>query len=85
MGQPLHRSATGPALWLFPITPNDSTDLTDYIRAVILGASGTIAYHDWDGVPRTTNTLPAGQSTLLARRILATGTSVAAGNITGCV
>ncbi len=85
MGQPFSRTSTAPALYVFAITPNDSTDLPDHIRAVDLGAAGVIAYHDWDGVSRVTGILAAGQHMLPARRILATGTTVAAGNITGCV
>lgn len=75
--------ANCPALWSFAITPNDDTDLTDYIRAITLNAGGTVAYHDWNGTARATADLPAGTHVLLARRILATGTS--ATGITGGV
>lgn len=70
---------------VFPITPNDSTDLTDtvtsgtglgtvIIRALIVNGSGTIAYLDAAGIGRTV-TLPVGCFPVIMKRILATGTS----------
>ena len=76
MAQPFPYSATGPAEWGFAITPADGADLTDHVRAITIGTTaGVIAYHDWNGVERTTGSLPVGTYPLLARRILSTGTT----------
>lgn len=67
----------------FAITPNDSADLGDYVRAVTINVAGVLKYHAWDGTVCTTDTLPAGTYPLLARRILSTGTT--ATGLTGWV
>lgn len=81
----LTSDVTSPSLFGFAITASDSADLAAYTRSVTINSSGVIAYHDWDGVARTTGTLPAGQHPITARRILLTGTTVTAGGITGWV
>lgn len=84
MGQNTPQSATGPALWGFAITPADGADLADDVRAITIGtAAGVIAYHDWNGIARTTGSLPVGTYPMLARRILSTGTT--ATGLTGWV
>lgn len=65
---------------VFPITPSDSTDLTDaslgtvIIRGLIVNAGGTVIYLDPVGVSRTV-TLPTGCFPVVMKRILATGTT----------
>ena len=76
--------AIGPAIRSFAITPNDSTDLADYIRGICIGtAAGVLVYHAWDGTVCTTGPLTTGDHALLARRILSTGTT--ATGLTGYV
>ena len=71
-----------PAIAAYAVTPNDSTDLTQPIRAVTINASGTVSYvSSVDGATYTTGTLPAGTYALFARRIRSTGTT--ATGITG--
>jgi len=74
---------TGSAIYGFAITPADGTDLPEKVRAVTINGAGVIAYHDWEGVARTTGTLPAGTYPMLASRILSTGTT--ATDLTGWV
>lgn len=58
------------------ITPSDGADLATRIRAITIGGdAGTIAWVGWDGASNTTNSLPVGTHVMLARRILATGTT----------
>lgn len=63
------------ALGSVAITPSDSADLEKNIRAVTLGASGTLAWVNWQGETQATGTLPSGTYALMAKRILATGTT----------
>lgn len=65
------------------VTPSDSTNLSQNVRAVTINASGTLSFIGWDGVTYTTGTLPAGTYALLATRIRATGTT--ATGITGWI
>ena len=74
---------TAPAVGAFVVTPSDNTDLARPIRAVTLGAAGTLSYIAWNGAACTTGTLPAGTYPLCATRILAAGTS--ATGLTGWV
>lgn len=77
-------SITGPAIGAFAITPNDTTDLSEEIRAITLNVGGTLSFIDSvDGSTHTTGELPAGTYVLLASRIRATGTT--ATGITGWV
>lgn len=78
-----HVPVTGPALGSIVITPSDSTDLPTHIRAVTLASGGTLSWQDRHGAAHVTAELPAGTYPLLARRILATGTT--ATGITGWV
>jgi hypothetical protein len=77
-----HELAPGIA---FPITPSDSTDLTDtvtsgtgmgrvIIRAIIVNVGGNVAYLDPGGVGRTI-TLPSGCFPIVAKRIMSTNTT----------
>lgn len=75
------RNVTIPAIGSFVVTPNDGEDLERDIRAVTIGAGGTIAYVNWEGESCETADLPEGSYPLFARRILDTGTS--ADDITG--
>lgn len=83
MAQPFAYGASSPAPRAFAITPNDSADLTDHIRAIVIGGDGTLAYTAWDGTACTTNSLAAGVYPLLIKRVLATGTT--ATGLTGLV
>lgn len=74
---------TGPSLYGYAVTPADGADLSQKVRAITIGQTGVIAYHDWTDTPRTTGALPAGTYPMFAKRILATGTT--ATDITGWV
>ncbi len=80
---PSSHNSTGPALSALAVTPNDGADLSERVRSVTINTGGTLAYHNWRGVTCTTAALPAGTYPLLARRVLATGTT--ATGITGWV
>lgn len=54
------KSATGPALESFPITPNDSADLSTHIRAITLNEGGTLSWLSVHGTVQTTAALPPG-------------------------
>lgn len=77
------KSAIGPALSSFPITPADGADLATDIRAITLNAGGTLSWVSTDNTVQTTAALPPGTYPLLARRIRATGTT--ATGLTGWV
>ena len=73
---------TGPAIGAFAVTPSDSEDLTDAIRAITLNAGGTVSFvSSVDGNTYTTADLPAGNYPMFASRIRSTGTT--ATGITG--
>lgn len=76
-------AVTGPALGAYAITPSDSANLAETIRAVTVGMQGALSFVGTDGKTYTTGTLPAGTYPLFATRILATGTT--ATNLTGWV
>ncbi|WP_136652426.1 spike base protein, RCAP_Rcc01079 family [Paracoccus aeridis] len=84
---PLHtygKSALGPAMGSFPITPADGADLATDIRAITLNAGGTLSWvSSENNAVQTTAALPPGTYPLLARRIRATGTT--ATGLTGWV
>ena len=77
------QSSNAPAIASFVVTPSDSVDLPDAIRAVTISGAGTLAWRGPDGVTNHTAALPAGTYTISADRILATGTT--ATGITGWV
>lgn len=88
MTDPFNRQAqsvVGPALGAMAITPSDSADLIQFIRAITIGtAGGVISYvSSRDGATYTTGPLPVGTYSLWASRIRATGTS--ATGLTGWV
>lgn len=68
-------STTAPAMGSYPITPSDTVDLPEVIRAVTIGVSGTLAWRGVDGVDYQTATLPVGDRAIHAVRILSTGTT----------
>jgi len=77
------KGITAPALGAFAVTPSDSADLQETIRAVTLGTGGTLSFVGTDGATNTTAALPAGTYAMSATRIRATGTT--AGDITGWI
>ncbi len=78
-----YRSITSGAVGAFSVTPSDSADLTESVRAVTIATGGTVSFVGSDGQTYTTDELPAGTYPLFARRIRATGTTAA--KITGWV
>lgn len=75
---------SGPAQAALVITPSDTTDLDELIRAITIGTTGgALSYVNWEGDTCTTDFLPVGTYPLLARRVRATGTS--ATGLTGWV
>lgn len=69
------------ALGSYAITPSDSADLPETIRAVTIGGAGTLSWLADDGEVYHTAALPPGTYALKAARIMAAGTS--ATDITG--
>lgn len=64
------------------VTPSDSADTTQPLRAVTINGGGTLSYvSSIDGATYSTGELPAGSYPLFASRIRATGTT--ATGITG--
>ncbi len=76
---------SGPAIGAIAVTPSDSTDLSQAIRAVTIGGTGgTISFvSSRDGQIYTTGHLPIGTYAFCASRIRATGTT--ATSLTGWV
>ena len=71
-------SPTGPAMGAYAVTPSDTVDLPEAIRAVTIGtAAGTLSFVGLDGVTYTTGPLPIGTYPLFAARIRNTGTTAA--------
>jgi len=68
---------SGPAIGALAITPSDSTDLSQAVRAITIGGNGgTLRFiSSRDGQTYTTGQLPSGTYPLCARRILAAGTT----------
>jgi hypothetical protein len=75
------RNFTIPAIEAFAITPSNDTDLPRDARVITISGAGIISYINWEEETVTTGTLHAGSYPLLARRVLATGTT--ATNLTG--
>ncbi|MDF3606139.1 hypothetical protein PE067_08360 [Paracoccus sp. DMF-8] len=65
----------GPAIGSFVVTPSDSADLPEVVRAVTIGGGGSLAWRGRDGADYVTAALPAGTYPVSAVRILATGTT----------
>jgi len=80
---PFPPNFNAPAGGAFVVTPSDSTDLAQLIRQLTVNVAGTVSFHNRDGVVQTTGTLPVGNYSFYARRILATGTT--ATGLTGWV
>ncbi|RWY35691.1 hypothetical protein EP867_18610, partial [Falsigemmobacter intermedius] len=68
----------GPAIGGFAVTPSDSNDLTQMVRAISIGGEGgTLSFiSSRDGQTYTTGELLPGTYPLFARRIRATGTAL---------
>jgi len=79
----MNDAASASAVRSFTITPHDTNELADYIRAVTINVGGVLVYTAWDGTECTTAALPAGTYALLSKRIKSTGTT--ATGITGWV
>lgn len=66
----------GPAIGCYAVTPNDGADLTDPIRMLTIGVSGTISFvSSRNGRTYTSGELTPGSYPLFASRILSTGTT----------
>ncbi len=67
------------------VTPSDTVDLPSTTKAIWIGATGNLAVimaDDVDTAPVTFNGVPAGTMlNVQARRVMATGTTVTAGNV----
>jgi hypothetical protein len=72
-------SATG----AMAITPSDSVDLAQPVRAITIAEEGTLSFTGLNGHTYTTGTLPAGTYPVIAKRVRATGTT--ATGITGWI
>ncbi|MDB6453479.1 spike base protein, RCAP_Rcc01079 family [Falsirhodobacter sp. 20TX0035] len=77
------KGVTAAAFGAVAVTPSDSADLAEDVRALTIGTAGTVRYVSSDGVTYATAELPIGTYPMFARRILATGTT--AGKITGWI
>lgn len=67
----------------FAVTPSDTNDLPESIRAITIGTAGTLSFLGLGGAIHTTAELPAGTYAVFTTRIRATGTT--ATKITGWV
>lgn len=78
-------SDTSPGIGSYAVTPSDSEDLTQSIRAITIGGTaGTVSYiSSRDGQTYATASLPVGTYAVFASRIRSTGTT--ATDITGWV
>ena len=76
-------SVTSPALGSIAVTPDDDADLATGIRAITIGAAGTVTWISRYGTTHETAELPAGTYPMFATRILSTGTT--ATQITGWI
>lgn len=74
---------TAPAKNIKVITPNDSTDLTDVTKALYIGSAGAVAVIAADDTVAVT--IPGVQAgsilPIRVKRVMATNTTVTAGNI----
>lgn len=77
------KGVNAPALAALAITPSDTADLAETLRAVTLGGGGVLRFIGGDGLVSTTAPLPPGTYAVFARRILQTGTT--ASDITGWI
>lgn len=77
------KGVTAPALGAIAVSPSDSADLPETLRAVTLGGAGTLSFVGTDGLVHQTGTLPAGTYPVFIRRLRATGTT--ATDITGWI
>lgn len=77
------RGITSGAVGAMAVTPSDTADLAESIRAVTIGTAGTLSFIGSDGVVCTTAELPVGTYALFARRIMASNTTAA--KITGWI
>lgn len=80
---PYYQPTTSPALGAIAVSPSDTADLPETVRAVTIAGAGRLSFIAPDGAVCTTAALPAGTYSLFAVRIRATGTT--ATDITGWV
>ncbi|MFN0133423.1 MAG: hypothetical protein ACKVW3_12965 [Phycisphaerales bacterium] len=74
----LQPGLTSPGSDCVPVTPNDSTDLTLFARAILVGQAGTLRVTTLAGVVRNlpATCIPAGSILpVRVRRVHATGTT----------
>lgn len=77
-------SVSGPAGDIFPIVPDDGTDLAKTTRALYVGTTGDLAVIAASGAQATFTGVPGGTVLPLSvARVLATGTD--AGDLVGLV
>jgi hypothetical protein len=78
-------SVEGPAIGALAVTPSDSADLPQAVRAITIGGvGGSLSFiSSRDGQTYTTGGLPPGTYPLFARRIRASGTT--ATDLTGWI
>ncbi len=72
----------GTARFYFPVTPNDTADLPNQVRALLIAVGGTLRVNRIGGIT-VDLTVPAGVVPIACERVHATGTS--ASGITGLV
>lgn len=63
-----------PATKLFPITPNDTTDLDTFVRGICVASSGLVQVTTVDGTVATVFVAAGAPFPVRVRRIWATGT-----------
>lgn len=74
------RTPAAPARRAEAVTPNDTTDLTAYAKALYVGQAGDVKLLPVgadDAAPVTLKNHPVGYLPIQARRVLATGTTAA--------
>lgn len=69
-------SLSGPASHAFPITPSDTVDLTEAVRALYVGSGGAVSLRTLSGSQVTFLTVSGGSILpVRADRVLLTGTT----------
>lgn len=69
-------TVTSPATGAWLVSPSDTTDLPEVCRMITIGtATGAVSFIGLDGQTYTTGDLPIGSHPMIAKRIMATGTT----------